>query len=189
MGQTHHTSGFWMSFHELISGYPWLTKRAARVANTEAPMPRRNGFAYLLAVFVPYAGRLGGAFGMMMLVYIVAILAAVALPAYHDYTVRAKLSAAIAGSQGAREALGNYYESKQKTPESLEVAGIPSQLSDGTQLTLDPRAMVLTVKTAQGEIIFTPSANTEGHIVWGCANGDSVKPAQLPPSCRPLKEE
>ncbi len=32
--QTSHSSGFWMSFHELIAGYPWLTKRAARVMDT-----------------------------------------------------------------------------------------------------------------------------------------------------------
>ena len=189
VSQTQHTAGFWMSFHELISGYPWLTKRAARVANTAAAMPPRNGFAYLLAVFVPYAGRLGGGFGMLMLVYIIGVLAAVALPAYQDYIVKAKLSAAIIGSQSARQALGDYYESSQKTPESLEAVGIPSRLSDGTELALDPRPMVLSVKTPKGELIFTPSANSEGHVVWGCTNGEGVKPAQLPPTCHHLTKE
>lgn len=100
--QTSHTSGFWMSFHELTSGYPWLSKRAARVMNTEAPMsmPRRNGLAYLLALFIPYAGRLGAGFGALM-IYIIGVLAAVALPAYHDYTVKAKVKAAIEQSQDA----------------------------------------------------------------------------------------
>ena len=189
VSQTQHTAGFWMSFHELISGYPWLTKRAARVANTAAAMPPRNGFAYLLAVFVPYAGRLGGGFGMLMLVYIIGVLAAVALPAYQDYIVKAKLSAAIIGSQSARQALGDYYESSQKTPESLEAVGIPSRLSDGTELALDPRPMALSVKTPKGELIFTPSANSEGHVVWGCTNGEGVKPAQLPPTCHHLTKE
>jgi Zn-dependent protease with chaperone function len=66
--QAKHSAGFWMSFHELTAGYPWLTKRAARVMSVESPMPRRNGFAYLLAAFIPYAGRLGSGFGLMMLV-------------------------------------------------------------------------------------------------------------------------
>ena len=92
--QTIHASGFWMSFHELTAGYPWLTKRAARVMNTSAPMPSRNGLSYLLAAFIPYAGRLGAGFGFLMLVYIVGVMAAVAIPAYHDYTVKAKVSAA-----------------------------------------------------------------------------------------------
>jgi Zn-dependent protease with chaperone function/type II secretory pathway pseudopilin PulG len=182
--QASHASGFWMSFHELTAGYPWLTKRAARVMNTEAASPKRNGFAYLLAVFIPYAGRLGAGFGFLMLVYIIGILAAIALPAYQDYTVKAKLGAAINGSQNVREALGNYYQTNQKIPESLESLGVPSQLADGSQLSLEPKRMVLTVATKQGELIFTPSVNAQGRIVWGCTNGEGLKPTQLPPSCR-----
>jgi Zn-dependent protease with chaperone function/type II secretory pathway pseudopilin PulG len=182
--QSNHSSGFWMSFHELIAGYPWLTKRAARVMNTGAPMPRRNGLAYLLAMFIPYAGRLGAGFGFLVLIYIVGILAAVAIPAYHDYTVKAKVSAAVIGSQPVRVALVNYYQSNQKIPGSLEIAGIPSQLADGTRLSLDPQDMVLTVSTKQGELIFTPTADEQGRITWGCKNGAGLKPTQLPPSCR-----
>ncbi|NMM08725.1 MAG: M48 family metalloprotease [Polaromonas sp.] len=183
VSQTIYASGFWMSFHELTAGYPWLTKRAARVMSIEAPMPKRNGFAYLLAVFIPYAGRLGAGFGFLMLVYIIAILAAVGIPAYQAYTVKAKIDAAIIGSQNVREALGNYYRTNQKIPESLESLGIRSQLVDGSELSLEPNKMVLIVKTKLGELIFTPSADAEGRIVWGCANGEGIKPTQLPPSC------
>ena len=182
--QSSHSSGFWMSFHELIAGYPWLTKRAARVMDIKAPMPRRNGFAYLLAVFIPYAGRLGAAFGLLMLVYIVGVLAAIAIPAYQNYTVKAKVGAAIVGSQGVREALGDYYESNQKVPASLDILGIQSQLDDGTRLSLDSDEMVLTISTKQGEIIFTPAVAAQGHIIWNCTNGKGLKPRQLPPSCR-----
>lgn len=182
--QVNHSSGFWMSFHELTAGYPWLTKRVARVVDAEAPMPRRNGFAYLLAIFIPYAGRLGGGFGLLILIYIVGVLAAVAVPAYQDYKVRAKLSATVVDSQGVRDALGNYYQRNQRTPESLEVLGIRPQLADGARLSLDSRGMVLTVTTQQGSLIFTPSADANGHILWGCTNGEGIKPTQLPPSCR-----
>jgi len=173
-----------MSFHELTAGYPWLTKRAARVMDTEKPMPKRNGFAYLLAAFIPYAGRLGGGFGLLILIYVVGVMAAVAIPAYQDYTVRAKVSTAIIGSQSARDALGNYYQSNQRIPESLDMLGLHSQLADGSQLSLDPNKMVLTVSTKQGELIFTPTADAEGRIVWGCTNGEGLKATQLPPSCR-----
>ena len=90
LSQANHSSGFWMSFHELTAGYPWLTKRAARVMDTNKPMPKRNVFAYLVAIFIPYAGRLGGGFGLLILIYVVGILAAVAIPAYQDYVKRAK---------------------------------------------------------------------------------------------------
>jgi len=181
--QADHSSRFWMSFHELIAGYPWLTKRAARVMDTSAKMPQRSGLAYLLAVFIPYAGRLGAGFGLLILVYIIGIMAAVAIPAYHDYTVRAKVSTAIINSQGARDALGKYYESNKTVPDTLDIVGIPSQLADGTELMLDPNQMVLTVSTKEGELIFTPTTDAEGRISWGCTNGEGIKPQQLPPSC------
>ena len=182
--QADHSSGFWMSFHELTAGYPWLTKRAARVMNREKAVPRRNPLAYLMAAFVPYAGRLGGGFGLVMTVYIIGVLAAIALPAYQDYTVRAKLAVVVADSKAAREALGNYYEQNRRTPESLDVVGLHSTLADGTALSLDPRRMILTVNSKHGEIIFTPSVTDNGRIVWECSNGEGIRPNQLPSSCR-----
>ena len=74
--QTEHSGGFWMSFHELISGYPWLTKRAARITDGGTGGPARNPFAYLVAIFVPFGGRLGGGFSFLIMIYIVGVLAA-----------------------------------------------------------------------------------------------------------------
>ena len=55
IAQTRDTSSFWMSFHELISSYPWLTKRLTHVTPDfpKNKMPRRNPLAYLLAAFIP----------------------------------------------------------------------------------------------------------------------------------------
>jgi len=185
--QAGYSSGFWMSFHELISGYPWLTKRAARVMDGEAEMPKRNAFSYLLALFVPYAGRLGGGFAILMLVYVVGMLAAVALPAYKDYELKGKLSAAVAETQTVRETLARYYQSRQKIPASLAEIGVAPQLADGSPLLLDAGNMVLTVHGKQGDLVFAPSADASGRIVWACSNGEGLKPSQLPPSCRALQ--
>jgi Zn-dependent protease with chaperone function/type II secretory pathway pseudopilin PulG len=184
VAQTRHSTGFWMSFHELTAGYPWLSKRAARVMQTGAPMPARHGLAYVLAAFVPYAGRLGAGFGMLMLAYIIALLAAVALPAYQDYSVKAKLTGSVVASKSARDALGNYYQSKQQTPDSLQALGLTPQLPDGSELLLEPQSMVLTVKTKQGELVFTPTVNDAGQVVWDCRNGEGLKPTQIPANCR-----
>ena len=61
--QIKHTTGFWMPFHELTAGRSWLTKRAARLLHPDVRMPQRNILAYVVAAFIPYAGRLGGGFG------------------------------------------------------------------------------------------------------------------------------
>lgn len=183
LDQARHSSGFWMSFHELTAGYPWLTRRAARVIDAEAPLPKRSVPAYALALFIPYAGRLGGGFGLLVLVYIVGVLAAIAIPAYQDYTVRATLSVAIADSEGVRGALGSYYESNRQIPPSLDVVGVNAALADGSRLTLDPANMVLTVSTVKGALVFVPRADAQGHVIWDCTNGEGLKPTQLPPSC------
>ena len=182
--QANQTSGFWMSFHELTAGYPWLTKRAARLMDSGASMPRRNGFAYFLALFFPYAGRMGAGFGFLILVYIFFIFAAVAIPAYQDKIMKANLGAAVIESQAAREALVGYYLSNNQVPDSLERAGVSPQLADGSRLSLDPNQMVLTVSTRHGDLVFTPTADAEGRITWVCKNGEGLKPTQLPPSCQ-----
>ncbi len=184
LNQAKHSTGFWMSFHELTAGYPWLTKRTARVMDTDAPMPKRNPFSYLLAVFVPYAGRLGGGFALIVMIYIIGVLAAVAIPAYQDYTVKAKLDTVVIKSQSARDTLGSYYQSKQEVPESLDELGIHSQLTDTSELSLDPNNMELTVSTKQGKLIFTPKVDDQGKIFWLCTHGEGLKPRQLPQSCR-----
>lgn len=180
--QTEHARGFWMSFHELISGYPWLTKRAVRMTD-EAAAPARNPFAYLVAIFVPFGGRLGGGFSFLIMVYIVGILAAIAIPAYQDYTIRARLALVVAESQPARQQLAAYYLSNHRVPDSLEAAGVAPELPDGSALSLDPKRMTLTVTTKRGELVLVPS-DSHGQIVWTCTNGQGLKPAQLPLVCR-----
>lgn len=97
--QLQATGGFWMSFHEITNDYPWLTKRMAhvlRARGVEAPQaPARNGFAYLPAIFVPRipGGRGGGGLvSIMIVVAIIGIMAAVAIPAYQDYIKTAEIA-------------------------------------------------------------------------------------------------
>lgn len=188
LDQTKHSSGFWMSFHELTAAYPWLTKRAARVMDAQAVMPKRSVFAYLLALFVPYAGRLGAGFGFLMMVYIVALTSAIALPAYYSYIAKAELNTAITDSQEARDALITYYEAKQEVPTSLEMAGVPEQLTDGSPLSLNPDGMMLTVGTEHGDLVFVPKVSDQGDVFWTCTHGEGLKPEKIPEACEHIGE-
>jgi len=186
--QVNSSSSFWMSFHELIAGYPWLTKRAARVMNTEKAMPKRNPFAYMLAIFVPYAGRLGAGFAMIITIYIVGVLAAIAIPQYKSYKAKAIISSSIINSQNARDTLANYYETHRKTPESLDAAGVDSApLSSNTHWLLDPEEMILTISTTEGNIIFTPLVTKSGDIIWSCSNGEGLVEKYLPSTCQNIE--
>lgn len=180
--QARHGTGFWMSFHELTSGYPWLTKRVARVLG-EQRLPGRHPIAYVLAAFVPYAGRLGGGFGLLVMVYLVGVLAAVAIPQYQAYTIKAQLSQALQATEGAREALAREYLKNGEIPESLAAIGVAETAADGSHLELDTDGMVLTVQTPRGALVFTPQRDDKQGITWACTGQVPLTAQQLPLGC------
>ncbi len=182
--QVMSTGSFWMSFHELTASYPWNSKRIIRVLQEKPELPRRNPGAFVLAAFIPYAGKLGSGLGLLLYVYIVGILAAIAIPAYQSYTIRAALMQTISDSQHARDALGSYYLENKRIPASLSIIGVAEGGPHGETMNLNPKGMVLTVNSLRGSLIFTPSKTDDGRIVWRCSGGPEVKPAQLPLSCR-----
>jgi len=90
--QINDTGGFWMSFNELNNDYPWLSKRMAAALSfrqgKDISFPSRHGFAWFLSAFIP---RFGGGAGLSVIVMIaiVGVLAAVAIPAYQEYIEKA----------------------------------------------------------------------------------------------------
>ncbi|EMT0063715.1 pilin, partial [Neisseria gonorrhoeae] len=66
---------------------------------------------------------------LMIVIAIVGILAAVALPAYQDYTARAQVSEAILLAEGQKSAVTEYYLNHGKWPENNGAAGVASSSS------------------------------------------------------------
>ncbi|ENX2524479.1 pilin, partial [Neisseria gonorrhoeae] len=66
---------------------------------------------------------------LMIVIAIVGILAAVALPAYQDYTARAQVSEAILLAEGQKSAVTEYYLNNGKWPENNGDAGVASSSS------------------------------------------------------------
>ncbi|ENX7382479.1 pilin, partial [Neisseria gonorrhoeae] len=63
---------------------------------------------------------------LMIVIAIVGILAAVALPAYQDYTARAQVSEAILLAEGQKSAVTEYYLNHGIWPENNSAAGVAS---------------------------------------------------------------
>ena len=123
-----------MSFHELVADYPWLVKRAARVVarsdGRDPGIPRRHPLAYFFAFFVPRTMAGAGAASMLMMVAIIGIIAAIAIPSLLRARASANESAAIGdvrtiiSAEAAFEArAGNY-----GTPECLAAPTRPGCL-------------------------------------------------------------
>ncbi|ENX0264482.1 prepilin-type N-terminal cleavage/methylation domain-containing protein, partial [Neisseria gonorrhoeae] len=67
---------------------------------------------------------------LMIVIAIVGILAAVALPAYQDYTARAQVSEAILLAEGQKSAVTEYYLNNGKWPADNGAAGVASSATD-----------------------------------------------------------
>lgn len=180
--QTSHAAGFWMSFHELVSGYPWLTRRAAYLMG-DPLAARRNPWAYIPALLVPFGGRLGAGVAFLAAVYAVILTAVVVMPQARVRLVQARLDMAMTAAEPVRVKLEEYYANTGKVPGALSDIGFEPRLPDGSQLALDPLNMRLTIKTISGELILVPSADDQRHVTWMCRPGAGVAPEQLPARC------
>ncbi|HEZ3063283.1 TPA: pilin [Neisseria meningitidis] len=67
---------------------------------------------------------------LMIVIAIVGILAAVALPAYQDYTARAQVSEAILLAEGQKSAVTEYYLNHGIWPANNTSAGVASTATD-----------------------------------------------------------
>lgn len=190
LSQIKFTSGFWMSFNELTSDYPWLTKRMATSLalnkGEDVKHPKRHGFAWFLSLFIPRFGA-GGAGSLLVTVAIIGVLAAVALPAYQDYTTRAKLSEAHVVSNTAMLAVENYVNREGEWPLNINVLKLTQNSENQyvSSLQIDRGVLYVNVSPESGTagaIIYVPTSTDSG-ITWDCKES-TVPSKYLPPKCR-----
>ncbi len=66
---------------------------------------------------------------LMIAIAIVGILLSLALPAYQDYTVRAKIAEALNLASSIKIMIGEYYVSEGQLPETADKAGIDTSVT------------------------------------------------------------
>jgi len=132
---------------------------------------------------------------LMIVVAIIAILAAIALPAYQDYVARAQVSEAMSLTSGARTAVAEYYADRGAWPSANASAGLSAAgsitgkyvsqvaLGDEGSITATLKsAGSVSSKVAGGTFILVPT-DEDGSISWTCNTG-SIDDKFLPSSCR-----
>ena len=131
---------------------------------------------------------------LMIVVAIIGILAAVALPAYQDYTARAQVSEAFSLASGQKGAVAEYYSNQGVMPITNASAGIPTntdikgkyvkQVDIGTSgiITATMQASGVGKDLENKTLILAPVVNN-GSIDWNCTGGTIVA-KHRPAACR-----
>jgi type IV pilus assembly protein PilA len=143
---------------------------------------------------------------LMIVVAIIGILAAVALPAYQDYTIRAKMSEVILGMSACRTSITEIYQSGSSAPGanswgcevsagngtkhiasiSTDVNGVVTAVVQSISSSVDGSAVTLT-PLSNATTKSTYSGSAQAIYGWRCGNtadGSTVPSKFLPGSCR-----
>ncbi|EMU2126249.1 pilin [Neisseria gonorrhoeae] len=150
---------------------------------------------------------------LMIVIAIVGILAAVALPAYQDYTARAQVSEAILLAEGQKSAVTEYYLNNGKWPKDNGDAGVASASTikgkyvkqvevtngvvtaemastgvnkeiQGKKLSLWAKRQDGSVKWFCGQPVKRESNNADADDVTDDTNGTKIDTKHLPSTCR-----
>jgi len=195
VNQAKSTKGFWMSLHELIGDYPWLVKRVMRIDGKADEIPSRNILAWFFAIFIPRIGGVGGGASPLIIIAIIGIMAAVALPAYQDYTVRARIAQGISYVSTAKLCVVDMYQQTQSTPTGIQDCGlsapyewaedefIESIAIDYGNITMIISQSATPKNIAGTTMVFEAKQNEAGEIIWLC-NGGTLPTQYRPASCR-----
>jgi type IV pilus assembly protein PilA len=132
---------------------------------------------------------------LMIVVAIIGILAAIAIPAYQDYTIRAQVSEGLNLSGGAKAAVTEYFQDRGSLPSNNNTAGLAAAgeivgkyvatvtVTDGVievAYGIDAH-QVIDTHTLQ----LTPVTTNPGSVGWVCASaGNDILNKHLPAACR-----
>ncbi|MBN8464721.1 MAG: pilin [Dechloromonas sp.] len=135
---------------------------------------------------------------LMIVVAIIGILAAIALPAYQDYTVRAKVSEIMIAASGQKNSVAEFFQTRQQMPQTASIGTVTQSSAyvntvaysrtDNTHGRIIATAMSganvalpTTVQNQNIELTGTGDVNT-GVVQWAC--GGTIPAKYRPGSCK-----
>ena len=129
---------------------------------------------------------------LMIVVAIIGILAAVAIPAYQDYTIRAKVTEGLSLASAGKTAVSEYFSANGGLPTTNTAAGMAPE-DDISGNSVDKVNVggggngVITVTfstlTILNQTLTLAPSTSGGKVVWNCTGGN-LEGKYRPSSCR-----
>jgi type IV pilus assembly protein PilA len=128
---------------------------------------------------------------LMIVVSIVGILAAIAMPSYQAYTVRAKVTEGISLSNAPKMAVEDSWSSSPNYPLSAIPAPLANPTANVQLVSTDASNGTITVTFASGAgamqghtVTLTPALAPDQPVTWSCLVDQPSLDAYVPPICR-----
>jgi type IV pilus assembly protein PilA len=128
---------------------------------------------------------------LMIVIAIIGILAAIAIPAYQNYTIRSQVTEGLSLADGFKTAISEFYDQNGAFPVGANVAGDATHIAESavtgkyvsTITVLNGQIKILygsaqankKISVPPKELDLSPGVDTNGDIVWVC--GTALIPA------------
>ena len=131
---------------------------------------------------------------LMIVVAIIGILAAIAIPAYQDYTIRAQVSEGLNLTGACKAAVTEYYQDQGVFPADNATAGLEAAANIRGKYTVSVTVGALGICQSQyggdananitGAVLTMTPIDRLGSIEWSCAGDLTLVDKWLPAACR-----
>ena len=117
---------------------------------------------------------------LMIVVAIIGILAAIAIPAYQDYLIRSQVTEGMSMAAAAKASVSEYYANRGSWPADNSAAGlgVASQIQGkyASALTVSGGGITVDFGNEANAVLdpaqlgLTPGASQNGDVIWRCGN-------------------
>ena len=130
---------------------------------------------------------------VMIVVAIIGILTAVAIPTYQRFMIRGQVTEGLTLSTGAKSAVSEFYMSQGVWPADNDIAGIApeSQISGNYTAQIEVKNNVIEIlygidahDAISGGLIVLTAFDNAGSVSWSCTSAGGIKDVFLPEACR-----
>ena len=128
---------------------------------------------------------------LMVTIAIIGILASIAIPAYQDYLVRARISEGLSLASSAKLAIAETTQASNVLPATQADTGYTSPAATTNVASIgisdDGKAVITINYTAAAKnvvLTLSPTLSSHGEMTWVCAVTDSANNKYVPYECR-----